>query len=117
MEEESLPNKKPFLSSMLSDCLESTHLSLTFLYMDRSPEDNMVRHCAKCKGTMKPNDPVTKIRKCGHLYHADCYVKLTKVRDMCDSSRKAANVRHALHQSTKTIRVTMSSKAGWRRSH
>lgn len=116
MEEEGVKKIKHFLSDAMNTLVTDTELSTTFLFLNRSPADNGVRKCCKCPGTLKPHDPVTKIRKCGHIYHTDCYAKHMTVIHCSNSSRWAGHAVLARLRSTKAAQASKTSKTSWKSS-
>ena len=72
---EGLGPKRAFLTDKMNELVSDTPLSVSFLYVNRPLADANIRKCHKCVGSLKPHDPVTKVRRCGHMYHTDCYVK------------------------------------------
>jgi len=75
MEVELGVSKKGFLTQEMREVTEDTEFSFSFMYKDRDAKDANQRKCTICGATFKANDPVTQIRSCGHIFHAECYLK------------------------------------------
>lgn len=114
MEMEGLTPQKPFLSEKMLKLVSDTDISLTFLYANRTAQDQSARKCAKCGATLKPHDPVTKLRVCNHLYHTDCYVKHMAVSRCSNLPRQAISVICVLSQPTMEAWMHLASRNSWK---
>jgi hypothetical protein len=100
MEVEGLSPSKPFITDSMNILVRNTQYSTSFLYKDRQAQDASVRKCVKCSGSFKNHDPVSKISKCGHMYHTECYAEHFAVSDDDDRLRNIKIVASAMPRET-----------------
>lgn len=112
METESLTPNRIYRSDKLHELVTNTACTTTFLFCDRKGDDLNVRKCHSCSATLKPNDPCSKVDKCGHIYHTDCYVKHIAVIAVSNSPRRTPSVTSAIRQLTPTDPREMSLLSG-----
>jgi len=100
MEVEGVTKSKGFYTKEMWDLFNDTNFSLSFMYKDREVADSNQRRCTLCGGNFKANDPVTKLRQCGHIFHSECYLGRLMVSSTVNSHRTEKTARSAVHQRT-----------------
>lgn len=92
MEVENSNKKNCFLTDEMNELFAGTNFAKNFLFRDRGPEDNGLKKCGISGLVLKPNNLVTKLVKCGHLFLTDEYLKYHMVSFVPNSIRNMTNV-------------------------